>query len=97
MIFGMWRGCNVRVLSSDDPLYALLVCQRPSATMWRNRTPELLARAQELTTAFTPPGQSTVPDEPTVPTVPAADASDLEPTLDELGGADGREGKRDAG
>jgi hypothetical protein len=84
MIFGIWRGCNVRVLSSDDPLYALLVCQRPSATLWRNRTADLTARAQDMAAAFTP-AASAPADEPTVPTVPATDASDLEPTLDELG------------
>ena len=48
MTFGIWRGCNVRVLSSDDALYPLLVTQRASATMWRNRTPEIAARAREL-------------------------------------------------
>lgn len=81
MTFGFWRGCNVRVLSSDDGLYPLLVGSRGGATLWRNRTPELGARAAEYEAgmpAVEPPRE---PDdaEPTVPTsAPAAAAVTVE-------------------
>jgi hypothetical protein len=54
MTLGIWRGCNVRVLSADDGLYPLLVSQHSSATLWRNRTHELTARAQSFAPTFVP-------------------------------------------
>ncbi|HVV87033.1 MAG TPA: hypothetical protein VHE35_28535 [Kofleriaceae bacterium] len=61
MTRGIWRGCNVRVLSADNALYRMLIADRISASLWRNRTPELYARAQELAASGAPVEPDEVP------------------------------------
>ena len=77
MTHGIWRGCNVRVLSSDDSLYPLLVNQHSSATLWRNRTHEIALRAQSFAAHVAPTQSGTAPIGDPLPI--GTDIGDLDP------------------
>jgi hypothetical protein len=45
---GMWSGCHVRILYPENALYSVILETRASASLWRDRTSELAARARDL-------------------------------------------------
>lgn len=54
MTVGFWRGAVVQVVSSDNRLDRVLIEERISASLWRNRTPDLSARARSLAATLDP-------------------------------------------
>lgn len=63
MTIGFWKGANVRVVSSDNRMYRMLI--EHISTAWRDRTADLAERARAVDASFAPaPGSEGDPPDP---------------------------------